>query len=172
LRQWRSGRRAYFDATPEAYGFYTGPQDRQADAARLNFSRFALLRDVRVRNGDAHKLLWGGNFGWNTLASPWGQATADEQVDHTLAAFARAESEWPWAGVLALETLQPVAPADDPHWGFALLDPAGAPSPLLAALTPPSESRPVALPGNYSAFYPGLIYTGDWRFGGWARTFG
>ncbi len=160
------GAAPYFDAAAgKPYGFYTGPADRQADAARLNFSRFVLLREVMVRNGDGHKLLWGGNFGWNTLASPWGQATADEQVDHTLAAFARAESEWPWAGVLALETLQPVAPPDDPHWGFALLDPAGAPSPLLATLTPPSESRPVALPGNYSAFYPGLIYTGNWRLG-------
>jgi hypothetical protein len=36
---------------------------------------------------------------------------------------------------------------------------------LLAALTPPAEARRVALPGNYSAFYPGLDYVGDWRFG-------
>ncbi len=156
----------YFDgAAGKPYGFYTGPEDRQADAARLNFSRFTLLREVMVRNGDSHKLLWGGNFGWNTQTSPWGQATPEQQVDHTLAAFARAEREWPWAGVLALETLQPVAATGDPHWGFALLDPAGVPTPLLAALTPPAESRPVALPGNYSAFYPGLIYEGDWRFG-------
>jgi hypothetical protein len=87
------GAAPYFDAAAgKPYGFYTGPADRQADAARLNFSRFALLREVMVRNGDGHKLLWGGNFGWNTLASPWGQASADEQVDHTLAAFARRAS--------------------------------------------------------------------------------
>jgi len=160
------GAAPFFDAAAgKPYGFYTGPEDRQADTARLNFSRFALLHEVMVRNGDAGKLLWGGNFGWNTQASPWGQATPDGQVDNTLSAFARAESEWPWAGVLALETLQPVAPADDPHWGFALLDPAGGPTPLLAALTPAQPAAPVALPGNYSAFYPGLVYTGDWRFG-------
>ena len=57
----------YFDAAAgKPYGFYTGPDDRQAEAELLNFSHFALLRQVMVRNGDGHKLLWGGNFGWNT----------------------------------------------------------------------------------------------------------
>ncbi|MCC7361633.1 MAG: O-antigen ligase family protein [Anaerolineales bacterium] len=156
---------AFDGAAGKPFGFYTGPNDRQADAARLNFSRFALLREVIERNGDSAKLLWGGNFGWNTLDSPWGKATPEEQVDHTLAAFARAESEWPWAGVLALETLQPPLPPGDPHWGFALLDPNGLPTPLLAALTPAQAGPPTAAPGNYSAFYPGLRYAGDWQLG-------
>ncbi|MEP7356196.1 MAG: hypothetical protein ABI847_03090, partial [Anaerolineales bacterium] len=155
----------YFDAAAgKPYGFYTGPDDRQAEAALLNFSRFALLRQVMVRNGDGHKLLWGGNFGWNTQLSPWGQATPDEQVARTLGALARAETEWPWAGVMALENLQPAAPAADPRWGFALVNAAGQPSPLLAALPARAGSAPAALPGNYTAAHPAALYTGGWKF--------
>ena len=100
----------------------------------MNFSRFTLLRQVMVRNGDARKLLWGGNFGWNTQTSPWGQTSTEEQIADTLAAYDRAQAEWPWAGVLALENLQPAQPPGDPHWGFALLNAAGQPTPLLAAI--------------------------------------
>jgi O-antigen ligase len=161
----------YFDAAAgKPYGFYSGPEDRQADPAILNFSRFTLLRQVMVRNGDAHKLLWGGNFGWNTQASPWGQTSTQEQIADTLTAYDRAQAEWPWAGVLALENLQPAQPPGDPHWGFALLNTAGQPAPLLAAfdahypggsLAAPAS---IAVPGNYGAQHPAAAYTGAWKF--------
>src|SRR5579859_3439277 len=155
----------YFDAAAgKPYGFYTGPNDRQADPAILNFSRFALLRQVMVRNGDGHKLLWGGNFGWNTQPSPWGQTSLQAQVTDTLDAFQRAEAEWPWTGVLALENLQPAQPPGDPHWGFALLDPAGQPTPLLAAINSRYGGASVAVPGNYGAQHPAAKYTGAWQF--------
>ena len=159
------GAGAFFDAAAgKPFGFYTGPKDRQAEPALLNFSRFALLRQVMVRNGDGHKLLWGGNFGWNTSVSPWGQATPDEQASNTLAAFDRAQTEWPWAGVMALETLQPAAPPSDPHWGFALVGATGQPTPLLAALAKRyGESQP-AVPGNYGAQDPAAVYSGAWQF--------
>jgi O-antigen ligase len=155
----------YFDAAAgKPYGFYTGPEDRQADPAILNFSRFALLRQVMERNGDGHKLLWGGNFGWNTQPSPWGQTSTQGQVADTLGAFARAEAEWPWAGVLALENLQPVRPPDDPHWGFALLNAAGQPMPLLPALNARYSASSLAMSGNYGAQHPAAVYTGAWKF--------
>jgi O-antigen ligase len=155
----------YFDAAAgKPYGFYSGPDDRQAEPELLNFSRFALLRQVMVRNGDGHKLLWGGNFGWNTQASPWGQATATEQAAGTFGALDRAETEWAWSGVMALENLQPAAPPDDPRWGFALVDATGQPSPLLDALTARYMDPQPAIPGNYSAAHPAAIYSGAWKF--------
>ena len=152
------GASAYFDAAAgKPYGFYTGPNDRLADPGVLNFSRFVLLRQVMERNGDAHKLLWASNFGWNTLASPWGQATPDQQSAYTQAAFQRASTEWPWAGPLAIENYQPAAPPEDPRWGFALVSQDGQASPLL-------HSRVVSVNGNFTAQHPSAQYTGDWEF--------
>ncbi|MGH2523808.1 MAG: beta-galactosidase, partial [Anaerolineales bacterium] len=161
------GAGAYFDAAAgKPYGFYTGPDDRLADPAVLNFSRFALLRQVMVRNGDGRKLLWGGNFGWNTLDSPWGKVTPVQQVQYTLAAYQRAQDEWPWAGPLALESYQPSAgvPSDDPPWGFALAGPSGQPGPLLQRLSSTSNSNAYATPGNHPAQSPSARYFGDWEF--------
>jgi hypothetical protein len=159
------GAAAYFDgAAGKPYGFDTGPADRLADPALLNFSRFTLLRRVMERNGDGHKLLWGGNYGWNNRASPWGHVSPAEQQAFTLAALDRAESEWPWSGVLALETLQPVAPVDDPRWGFALLGPDSGPSPLLAELAGRAAQATAAQPGNYGPQHPAVAYTGAWEF--------
>jgi len=160
------GAGAYFDgAAGKPYGFYSGPDDHKADPAILNFSRFTLLRQVMVQNGDAHKLLWGGNMGWNTRLSPWGQTTPDRQAEMTLAAYGRALNEWPWAGPLALENYQPTAPADDPRWGFALVDSTGKLTPLGQAFQQaPWPVSTAAFPGNYSALSPLAHYTGEWRF--------
>ena len=166
------GAGAYFDAAAgKPYGFYSGPEDRTADANVLNFSHFTLLRQVMERNSDGHKLLWGGNFGWNTRAdSPWSQATPEQQMQYTLAAYDRALNEWPWAGPLALENLQPTFPPADPYWGFALIDPTRfpvQPLPLLVALnTLYSNSDSPAFPGNYPAQHPAAHYFGDWEFSG------
>ena len=150
----------YFDAAAgKPYGFYTGPDDRQADPAILNFSRFALLRDVMVRNGDGHKLLWGGNFGWNTQPSPWGQTSTQEQIRDTLAAFDRAQAEWPWAGVLALENCSLSSRRTTRIGALRCWIPNGRPTPLLGALNahfagggPAADT--VAVPGNYGAQHP------------------
>ncbi len=154
----------YFDAAAgKPYGFYTGPDDRQTDPQLLNFSRFTLLRQVMERNSDGRKLLWASNFGWSTLDSPWGKASPEQQAQHTLAAYQRAQTEWPWAGPLALENYQPAALPDDPRWGFALADPNGQLS-LLGQVLSNSNSNPFAPPGNYLAQHPAATYTGAWEF--------
>ena len=164
------GAAPYFDAAAgKPYGYYTGPADRLADPAVINFSRFTLLRQVMEKNGDAHKLLWGGNFGWNSSpASVWGYATPDQQRDYTLAALRRAAAEWPWAGPLALENYQPNLPPEDAHWGFALVDSQGKASPLADALSPFSLSLPPAI---LRPRIPMPITGGPGNFPIWARTF-
>ena len=164
----------YFDAAAgKPYGFYTGPDDRRADRAILNFSRFTLLRQVMEKNGDGHKLLWGGNFGWNVLDNtPWGKTTPEQQEQYTLAAYQRTMDEWPWAGPLALENYQPapspeedLRPPDDPHWGFALADRNGQLTPLGQSLREASNLQsPSAIPGNHTALDPAAHYFGNWEF--------
>ncbi|MBL8055179.1 MAG: O-antigen ligase family protein [Anaerolineales bacterium] len=158
------GAAPYFDAAAgKPYGFTTGPDDRQAGADLLNFSRFGLLRQVMERNGDGHKLLWGSNFGWNARASPWGQVTPEQQAAYTQRAYQRAEQEWPWAGPLSLETGRPDLPEADPRWGFALFDPAGAPTALGRAIAA-APAPAAAQPGNAGVDHPAAVFTGAWQF--------
>jgi O-antigen ligase len=145
----------YFDAVAgKPYGFNTSPEDRTVDGGMLNFSRLILLREVMTAHGDGEKFLWGTNFGWNTQPSIWGLVSADRQRAYTQAAYARAATEWAWAGPLFLETPRPTDPPDDPHNGFAI-DPA-----LVVA------KETVLHPGAYSADKLNAYaqFEGAWKF--------
>ena len=114
------------------YGFSSPPEERTVAEGRLNFSRIIALRELMLQHGDGHKALWASAWGWNSLPtdwngpnSIWGQVTAQQRRDWTLAALARAEREWPWLGGMILQHWQPAAPPDDPLQGFALLDASG-----------------------------------------------
>ncbi len=130
---YNAGAADYFDAVAaKPYGFDTGPDDRRVDQNLLNFSRPILLREVMLSNNDGQKLIWGANFGWNSLPSDWdgapsiwGATNSDQQAQRVIDSYDRVRKEWAWSGVLFLETYQPDAPLDDPRWGFALVDPVG-----------------------------------------------
>ncbi|MBL8046033.1 MAG: O-antigen ligase family protein, partial [Anaerolineales bacterium] len=142
---------AYFDAAAgKPYGYATSPEDKQTDPQLFNFSRLVLLRQVMERNGDAHKLLWVGGFGWNTHPdSIWGRVTPAEQTTYIQQAYARAEREWPWAGPLALNGGSDNA--SNPLSGFNLNSPI-----TKSLITAPS--------GNYPAQNPFATYSGAWEF--------
>lgn len=157
----------YFDAAAgKPYGFASGPEARAFDPLVLNVARFAALREVMTRNGDDASGLWGGNFGWNTLpGSPWGTVDALAQGQFTEGLFRRAEQEWAWSGPIALENYQPLGPTtpppDDPHWGFALADPNGAPTQLGSAL---ERTERAMQPGRYGVLHQAVAYRGGWQF--------
>ncbi len=125
-----AGARDYFDvAAVKPYGMWSGPDDRRVSPDAFNFSRTILLRDEMVAHGDANKPLWAVEFGWNALPadwrgapSPWGTDTEAVQSVRLAGAIQRARSEWGWMGTMFVQTFQPNAPADDPVWGFALVD--------------------------------------------------
>ena len=128
-----------------------------------------LLREEMVRQGDAHKALWAGNWGWNSLpadwsgpVSIWGEVTAQEQADWTAVAFNRAQQEWPWLGLMFLENWQPDAPANSPRWGFSV---AGGET-AVALQTALQQNPALAQPGFHlaQANHPAQVYTGGWRF--------
>ncbi|MBK8984751.1 MAG: O-antigen ligase family protein [Chloroflexi bacterium] len=161
---------AFDIAAGKPYGFNSPPDDRRVDNAILNFSRFILLREVMERNNDGGKALWAGNWGWNSLPagwtgapSVWGQTTAQQQADWTNAALQRAQTEWPWAGVLFLENWEPAAPADDARWGFSVK---GRGIIDNCQLTIVNCQLGVALPGFHFATPDDLaqVYEGGWRF--------
>ncbi|MBI2845476.1 MAG: O-antigen ligase family protein [Chloroflexi bacterium] len=126
---YRAGARDFFDILAiQPYGFW-GEADGPADLEITNFSRTLLLRDVMLTYRDGEKPVWAVEFGWNSLPenwagapSPWSSDREEVQAARTIAALERAMDEWPWMGAMILMHLQPDAPADDPMWGFAILN--------------------------------------------------
>ena len=171
---YQAGAAPYFDVVAgKPYGFDTGPDDRRAGEAVLNFSRLLLLREMMVRHGDAGKALWASHWGWNALplgwtGSPslWGQTGEATQAAWTVVALERARAEWPWVGALILEHFQPAVDAHDPHWGFSLMSPGGEPRPAYQAVAAWAGAVPDGAPvGGYAAANSWTTYVGNWDVG-------
>lgn len=176
------GAQPYFDAVAaKPYGFDSHPEDRTVSPDVLNFSRIIALREIMIEHGDAKKPLWASNWGWNSLPeawtgnpSIWGQVDAPTRTEYTLTALDRADREWPWLGGMILHHWQPDAPADDPLWGFALVDQDNQPTPLLQALQARSPIN-TATNGLYPPQNRFTEYNGLWTFSelgadiGWQR---
>jgi len=171
---YQVGAAPYFDVVVgKPYGFDTGPDDRRVDETLLNFSRLLLLREVMVSHGDTGTPIWASHWGWNALPpgwtgapSTWGQTDERTQAARTVAGLERARDEWPWVGAMILEHFQPDAPADDPRWGFALVESDSAPRPVYRALAAWAAALPDAAPvGGYPALNRWATYEGNWRVG-------
>lgn len=180
---YRIGAGNCFDAAAaKPYGFSSSPLERLYDPDVLNFSRLVLLREVMLSHDDGERALWASNFGWNSLppdwtgtASIWGDVTAPQQVEYTLNAMQRAESEWAWLGGLILQHWQPDTPADNPLQGFSLVDLQGNTTALYDALAA-RDIPAVATNGLWHPVNPYARYAGLWTFSplgadiGWLET--
>jgi len=132
---YRRGAGRYFDVLGvKAYGFWTGPEDRRVDPSVLNFSRVILLREEMTRRGEGHKPVWALEGGWCGLPATWqgrpslqGSDRPFVQAERLDRALVRLQWEWPWMTVASLTYLQPNVSAENPLWGYALLDPNGQP---------------------------------------------
>lgn len=175
-QMYRAGAKDYFDILAvQPYGFWEGPEDRRMNPSLTNFSRALLLREVMLRYRDGEKAVWAVEWGWNALPedwagapSPWSSDREEVQAQRTIAALERATGEWPWMGAMLLMHLQPDASADDPIWGFSLLDADYSPRLLYQQIAEWAKALPL-FPGRYT-FDPnqqdrtwGLSYQGEWQ---------
>jgi len=119
-KMYDAGANWYFDIMAvNAYGLWTGPGDRRVEAARTNFSRPILIREIMVRNGDASKAVWATEMGWNALPDDFpgpathGRVSLERQASYTAEAYRRAQEEWPWMGVIFYWQFRMVA--DEPN---------------------------------------------------------
>ena len=166
---YAAGAQDFFDvAAGKPYGFNSGPYDRTLGLDELNFSRAILLREVMQEHGDGNKALFAGNWGWNSLPadwpgsqSIWGQVDAQTRVTYTGEALQRASREWPWMGLMFLESWRAPGPTVDPRHGFDVAN-----SPLEEALRDLLLKPDLAYPGFHLALPngPGQDYEGSWRF--------
>lgn len=138
-RMYDAGAAAYFDImSVQAYGLRSGPDDRRVDIDDVNFSRPMLIREIMVRNGDAHKPIWASEVGWNSqpdsvTAEPvFGRVSEELQARYTVRALERARTEWPWMGVMNIWFFRRPHQTewDQPFFYFRMVDPDFTPRPV------------------------------------------
>ncbi|WP_420645825.1 cellulase family glycosylhydrolase [Candidatus Leptofilum sp.] len=104
-RMYAAGAGDCFDVmSAQGYGLWSGALDQRLKPNVINYPHNLYLRDVMVRHGDADKPIWISELGWNTVPegmdARFGRVTPEQQARFALEAYERAQSEWPWVGVI------------------------------------------------------------------------
>jgi hypothetical protein len=172
-QMYDAGAAPYFDVLAmQGYGLWSGPTDRRMQPRVLNFSRPLYIRDVMVRNGDAHKPIWLSELSWNALPPQsglppaYGRVTPEQQGRYTALAYHRMQAEWPWLGVGFYWFFKQ---ADDrerqtnPQYYFRMVEPDFTPMPVYDAVKLQTHQPPVIYPGWHQADNWAVTYRGSWR---------
>jgi hypothetical protein len=170
-RMYDAGAKAYFDIfSVQDYGLWSGPTDRRMRPRVLNFSRPLYIRDLMVKNGDAHKAIWASEFGWNAIPeghpapAQYGRATEEEVARFTTQAYQRAQAEWPWMGVMALWYFKQASAADknQSYYFFKMLDPDFKPMPVYEAMKQYANQSPMMYAGYFQEDHWAIKWAGAW----------
>lgn len=103
-RMYDAGAAPYFDIMAmQGYGLYSGPTDDRMHPRVINISRHKFVRDLMVKNGDAHKPIWIAEMNWNAAPEDvdprYGRVTPEQQARYLPLAYQRVIEDWPWIGV-------------------------------------------------------------------------
>jgi hypothetical protein len=170
-RMYDAGAKDYFDIlSVQNYGLWSGPTDRRMRPRVLNFSRPIYIRDLMVKNGDAHKAMWASEFGWNAIPkghsapAQYGRATEAQVAQFTVQAYQRAQAEWPWMGVMMLWYFKQASDADknQPYYFFKMLDPDFTPMPVYEAVKQYANQSPLMYAGYFQENHWALQWAGQW----------
>ncbi|MFN2291286.1 MAG: cellulase family glycosylhydrolase [Anaerolineae bacterium] len=172
-RMYEAGAGDYFDVLAmQGYGLWSGPTDQRMRPRVLNFSRPMYLREIMVKNGDAHKPIWITEMNWNAPPADFpnkqfGYVTPEQQARYAVDAFRRAQEEWPWLGVVNVWFFKRAtdAESDQPMYYFRLVEPDFTPMPVYDALAQyfhSSEARRL-FSGVHQENDWALTYDGPWE---------
>lgn len=172
-QMYDAGAAPYFDVlSMQGYGLWSGPYDRRMQPRVLNFSRPLYIRDIMVRNGDAHKPIWLSEMAWNALPSDvplpaaFGRVTLDQQARYAVLAYQRLQQEWPWLGVANYWFLKQADARErdqSPQYYFRLLEPDFRPMPVYYALSRAAHQVPIMYAGFRQEDHWAITYQGDWQ---------
>ncbi len=103
-RMYDAGAAPYFDIMAmQGYGLYSGPTDDRMHPRVINISRHKFVRDLMVKNGDAHKPIWIAEMNWNAAPAEveprYGRVSLAQQAQYLPLAYQRVLADWPWIGV-------------------------------------------------------------------------
>lgn len=167
-----AGARDYFDImSVQGYGLWNGPTDRRVHPDRANFSRVLLIRELMVRNGDAHKAIWASEVGWNALPRDfegfpyYGRVSEYLQAEYSAAAYERAQAEWPWMGVMSYWFFKRASDHEknQAFYYFRMMEPSFYAYPVYGALKEQATSPPILGLGYHQEDHWALAYDGDWQ---------
>lgn len=167
-----AGAAPYFDVLAmQGYGLWSGPTDRRMQPRVMNFSRPLYVRDVMVRNGDAHKPIWLSELSWNALPPDsglpplFGQVTPEQQARYAVMAYQRLQREWPWLGVgfyWFFKQADDRERGSNPQYYFRMVEPDFTPLPVYEAIKTQANQPPVMYAGWHQASHWTVDYSGRW----------
>ena len=164
----------YFDVVAmQGYGLWSGPYDRRMQPRVLNFSRPLYIRDVMVRNGDAHKAIWLSEMAWNAtppdsgIPPVYGSVSLEQQASYAALAYERVQKEWPWLGVANYWFLKQATDQElkdgNPQYFFRLLEPDFTPLPVYQTLKETNNLTPTMHLGYHQEDHWAITYSDGWR---------
>jgi len=175
-RMYDAGAAPYFDVLAmQGYGLWSGPSDRRMHPRVINFARPLFLRDLMVKNGDAHKAIWISEMNWNAIppdhpAPPvYGRYSEEEQARFLVEAYERIQREWPWLGVANVWFLKRATDEwersdNHPEAFFRLLRADFTPLPAYLAIQNYTKVlQPTLYAGAHAASHWALTYEGPWE---------
>ena len=154
-RMYAAGAGDCFDVmSAQGYGLWSGALDQRLKPNVINYPHNLYLRDVMVRHGDADKPIWISEMGWNVVPegidARFGRVTPEQQARFAVEAYERAQSDWPWVGVINTWFLKRKddSELDQSFYYFRLLDADFTPQPVYDALaeTLPQAAEPALQP--------------------------
>ena len=161
-RMYQAGAGECFDIlSAQGYGLWSGPTDQRLRPTVINYPHLIYLRDVMVNYGDSQKAVWISEAGWNTVPEgfddPYGRVDDEQQARYAVQAYRRAQSEWPWAGVVNYWFFKRPSDAelDQPWYYFRLLEPDFTPTQAWETLAE-YAGNPASNEVNPE---PGIVYT-------------
>lgn len=137
-RMYDAGAGACFDIlSMQGYGLNSGPTDQRMRPTTVNVGRSQYIREIMVRNGDAHKPIWISEAAWNSVPTPeenpdiiepremFGRVTPQQAADYIPQFYTRAQQEWPWVGVVNywFFTLPDSSRQNEPMYYFRMAEP-------------------------------------------------
>ncbi|GAB4472281.1 MAG: hypothetical protein Kow00124_10130 [Anaerolineae bacterium] len=170
-RMYDAGAGECFDIlSVQGYGLWSGPTDHRMRPIVINYARSQYIRDIMVRNGDAHKAIWISEMNWNAAPPDvdprYGRVTLEQQARYAPLAYQRAEAEWPWVGVVAFWYFK----RPDSSWlderrpeaYFQMADPDFNLMPVYDALKDYIAGAAVMYPGAHAAGHWAVSYGAGW----------
>ncbi|MBN1218017.1 MAG: cellulase family glycosylhydrolase [Anaerolineae bacterium] len=172
-QMYDAGATPYFDVLAmQGYGLWSGPTDRRMQPRVLNFSRPLYIREVMVRNGDAHKPIWLSELGWNAVPPEsnippvYGQVSLEQQARYAALAYQRMQKEWPWVGVgfyWFFKQADEREKESNPQYYFRMVEPDFTPLPVYDKIKEQTRQVPMMYQGWHQADHWTVNYQGGWQ---------
>jgi hypothetical protein len=161
--------------TTNAYLLWSAPTDHRMRPLVINYARTEYIRDIMVRNGDAHKPIWVSEMNSNAVPTgpagegiagwgAYGQVSLETQAAWAPLAYQRAQEEWPYVGVVNFWFFKPVSDADanQAYYYFRMLEPDFSPLPVYDTVRAYANQPPRMYPGTHQEDHWAVSWEGQW----------